>query len=73
MTVGLRSIWTLYKHKAICEYCKEQEFDGIWIRAKLEKNNFSIFVLDVLNLGLFRMIVNLFLLADLDNPLTTDT
>ena len=26
-----------YKHKAICEYCKEQEFDGIWIRAKGKK------------------------------------
>jgi len=22
----------LYKHKAICEYCNEQEFDGMWIR-----------------------------------------
>jgi len=22
----------LYKHKAICEYCNEQEFDGTWIR-----------------------------------------
>ena len=21
-----------YKHKAICEYCNEQEFDGTWIR-----------------------------------------
>ena len=22
----------IYKHKAICEYCKEQEYDGTWIR-----------------------------------------
>ena len=22
----------LYEHKAICEYCKEQEYDGTWIR-----------------------------------------
>jgi len=21
-----------YKHKAICEYCKVQEYDGVWIR-----------------------------------------
>jgi len=23
-----------YKHKAICDYCKEVEYDGVWIRAK---------------------------------------
>jgi len=40
---------------------------------KIGHYNFTIFVLDVLNRGLFRMIVNLFILADLDNPLTTDT
>ena len=27
-----------YKHKAICEYCKEQEFDGAWIMPDGTKN-----------------------------------
>jgi len=21
-----------YEHKAICEYCKKQEFDGCWVK-----------------------------------------
>ena len=63
----------LYKHKAICEYCKEQEFDVTWIRKTFElkrfvknrkaedfeENDFTIFVINVLICGLFRMIVNL--------------
>ena len=50
----------LYKHKAICEWCGVQEFDGIWLRftKKPATKHFTIFVLDVLNRGLFRMIVN---------------
>ena len=31
----------LYKHKAICEYCKEQEFDGTWIRKTFELKRFG--------------------------------
>ena len=42
-----------YKHKAICEYCKVQEYDGVWIES-LVQNNFIIFVIDVLNFGLFK-------------------
>ena len=26
-----------YKHKAICEYCKEQEYDGTWIRKNADR------------------------------------
>ena len=30
----------LYKHKAICEYCKEEEYDGMWIRKDGALHNF---------------------------------
>jgi len=39
-----------YEHKAICEYCKKQEFDGTWIRGNgrefIEKSEYSATITD---------------------------
>ena len=33
---------TKYHHKAICDYCKEQEFDGCWLRKNGTKKFYYI-------------------------------